>query len=134
MNSDRITLQRKALPGSEDFLDAVQAPVQGAGLSSLERARMLVTSRFSENERAHESMDRGSEAAELLGKLGMDAETRALALLFPFVDERALDVAAIEKWVGIEVARLSQGALRIASLKDLRKPHRDFTGESLRQL
>jgi GTP pyrophosphokinase len=66
-------------------------------------------------------MDRGTEAAELLGKLGMDAETRAVALLYPFVDEGALDVAAIEKRVGAQVARLTQGALRLASLKDLRK-------------
>jgi GTP pyrophosphokinase len=82
---------------------------------------MLVASKLSADQRAHESMDRGAQAAELLGKLGMDAETRAGALLFPFVDESALDAAAIEKWVGIEVARLTQGAVRIASLKDLRK-------------
>jgi hypothetical protein len=56
------------------------APVQVADLSSLERARMLVANRFSEDERARESMDRGTEAAELLGKLGTDAETRAVAL------------------------------------------------------
>jgi GTP pyrophosphokinase len=37
------------------------------------------------------------------------------------VDEGALDPAAIEKSAGVEVARLTQGALRIASLKDLRK-------------
>lgn len=121
MNSDRVTLQGKALPESEDVLDAVQAPVRGADLSSLERARLLVASKFSEDERAHDSMDRGTEAADLLGKLGMDAETRAVALLFPLVDEGALDPAAIEKGIGVEVARLTQGALRIASLKDLRK-------------
>jgi len=121
MNSDRVTLQGKALPESEDVLDAVQAPVRGADLSSLERARLLVASKFSEDERAHDSMDRGTEAAELLGKLGMDAETRAVALLLPLVDEGALDPAAIEKGTGVEVARLTQGALRIASLKDLRK-------------
>jgi GTP pyrophosphokinase len=51
----------------------------------------------------------------------MDAETRAVALLLPLVDEGALDPAAIEKDVGAQVARLTQGALRIASLKDLRK-------------
>jgi GTP pyrophosphokinase len=121
MNSDRVTLQGKALPGSEDVLDTVQAPVQDADLSSLERARMLVASKLSADQRAHESMDRGTQAAELLGKLGMDAETRAGALLFPFVDAGELNAAAIEKWVGIEVARLTQGAVRIASLKDLRK-------------
>jgi GTP pyrophosphokinase len=37
------------------------------------------------------------------------------------VDEGALDLAEIEKRIGVEVARLTQGALRIASLKDLRK-------------
>ncbi len=111
MNSDRVTLQGKTLPESDDVA------VCGADLSSLERARLLVA-KF---ERAHDSIDRGTEAAELLGKLGMDAETRAVALLLPLVDEGALDPAAIEKGIGVEVARLNQGALRIASLKDLRK-------------
>ena len=121
MNSDRVTLQGKALPESEDVLDAVEAPVRAADLSSLERARLLVASKFSEDERARDSMDRGTEAAELLGKLGMDADTLAAALLLPLVDARALDRAAIEKRIGVEVTRLTQGALRIISLKDLRK-------------
>ena len=121
MNSERVTLPGKALPESADVLDAVQAPVHAADLSSLERARMLIASKFSEAERAHESMNRGTEAAELLGKLRMDAETLAVALLLPLVDKGALDPAAIKKWVGVEAARLTQGALRIASLKDLRK-------------
>ena len=117
MNSDRVTLQKNLLPESEDVLDAVQA----ADLSSLERARLLVASKFSGDERTRDSMERGTEAAELLGNLGMDAETRAVALLLPLADEGALDSAAIEKRIGGEVARLTQGALRIASLKDLRK-------------
>jgi GTP pyrophosphokinase len=121
MNSERVTFHGKALSESEDVLAAVQATFHGADLSSLERARMLVASKFSEDERAHESMNRGTEAAELLGKLGMDAETLAAALLLPLVDEGALDRAAIEKSVGAQVGRLTQGALRIASLKDLRK-------------
>ena len=120
MNSDRITLQGKALPESEDVLDAVEAPVH-ADMSSLERARLLVASKFSEDERARDSIARGVETAEFLGKLGMDAETRAVALLVPMVDEGALDPAAIEKAIGVEVAGLTQGALRIANLKDLRK-------------
>jgi GTP pyrophosphokinase len=96
---------------------------------------MLVASRFSEDERSRESMDRGTGGAELLGKLGMDAETRAVALLFPFVDEGALDVPAIEKLVGAQVARLTQGALRIASLKDLRKTATEtLQANRLRQL
>ena len=82
---------------------------------------MLIASKLSEDERAHESMNRGTEAAELLGKLGMDAETLAVALLLPLVDKGALDTTAIKKWVGVEAVRLTEGALRIASLKDLRK-------------
>jgi len=82
---------------------------------------MLVASKFSEDERAHESINRGTEAAELLAKLGMDAETLAVALLLPLVDKGALDPTAIKKWVGVEASRLTEGALRIASLKDLRK-------------
>jgi len=121
MNSERITLPRKALPEASDVVDSVQAPVHAADLSSLERARMLVASNFPEDERAHESMNRGTEAAELLGKLGMDAETLAVALLLPLVDKGALDPTTIKKWVGVEASRLTEGALRIASLKDLRK-------------
>ena len=91
-----------------------------ADLSSLEKAR-LVAGKFSADERARESNGRGAEAAELLGKLGMDAETRAVALLLPLVEEGVLEPAAIEKGIGAQVARLTQGALRITSLKDLRK-------------
>lgn len=107
MNSDRVTLQGKTLPEAEDVVDAVQAPAHGAARSSLERAQMLVASKLSEDERAQESMDRGTEAAEVLGKLGMDAETLAVALLLPLVDEGALDATAIKKWVGVEAARLT---------------------------
>jgi len=121
MNSERVTLPGKALPESKDVVDAVQPPVHAADLSSLERARMLIASKFSEDEGVQESMDRGMEAAELLGKLGMDAETLAVALLLLLVDEGALDLAAIKKWVGVEAARLTEGALRIVSLKDVRK-------------
>lgn len=92
-----------------------------ADLSSLEKARLLVAGKFSADERARESNGRGAEAAELLGKLGMAAETRAVALLLPLVEEGALDPAAIEKAIGAQVARLTQGALHITSLKDLRK-------------
>jgi GTP pyrophosphokinase len=121
MNSERVILPGKALPERENSLEALQAPVHGADLSSLDRARMLVAGKFSEDEHTHGSMARGTQAAELLGKLGMDAETLAAALLLSFVDEGALDPTAIERSVGVEVARLTQGALRIASLKDLRK-------------
>jgi GTP pyrophosphokinase len=120
MNFERV-IHGKALSDSEDLRATVQATGHGADLSSLERARMLVAGKFSEDERARESMNRGTEAAELLGKLGMDADTLAAALLLPWVDAVALDRAAIEKSVGAQVARLTQGALRILSLKDLRK-------------
>jgi GTP pyrophosphokinase len=97
----------------------------------LERARILVAGKFSEDEGVRESMDRGTEAAEILAALGMDADTLAAALLFRFLDEGALDRAAIEKSVGDQVARLAQGALRIASLKDLRKTASDTTQANL---
>ena len=114
---------------------AVQATVRGADPSSVERARLLVASKFSEDKRARDSMDRGTEAAEILGELGMDAETRAVALLLPLVKEGALDPAAIEKGIGAEVARLTQGALRLAALKDLRKPATEtLQANRLRQL
>lgn len=116
MNSERVTLQRQAGP-----LDTIQGVVHGVDPSSLKTARMLVAGKFSDDERARESIDRGTEAAEILGKLGMDSDTLAAALLLRFLGEGALDRAAIEKSIGAQVARLTQGALRIASLKDLRK-------------
>src|SRR5215510_4000003 len=116
MNSERVTLQRRAGP-----LDAIPGVVHGVDPSSLETARKLIAGKFSDDERAREAIDRGTEAAEILGKLGMDADTRAAALLLRFLGEGALDRAAIEKSIGAQVARLTQGALRIASLKDLRK-------------
>src|SRR5215510_9230406 len=116
MNSERVTLQRRAGP-----LDAIPGVVHGVDPSSLETARKLIAGKFSDDERAREAIDRGTEAAEILGKLGMDADTRAAALLLRFLGEGALDRAAIEKSIGAQVARLTQGALRIASLKNLRK-------------
>jgi GTP pyrophosphokinase len=121
MNSNRVSSQEKALHDLQSVLDAVQAPVPSAGSSSLERARLLVASKFSENERAHASIKRGVEVAERLGKFGVDAETLAAALLLPLVEEGALVPAMTEKSIGAEVARLTQGALRLASLKDLHK-------------
>ena len=106
---------------SEDVLDALQAPVQSADLSTLDRVRMMLASKFSEDERTREFIKRGTEAAERLGKLGMDAETLAAALLLPLFEDGALDPAASEKSLGVEVARLTQGALRLTNLKDLRK-------------
>ena len=99
----------------------VDAPASAADSNSLERARILVAGKFSEDERARESISRGAKAAELLGRLGMDADTLAAALLLPFADKGAVSQAAIENSAGAAAARLTQGALRIASLKDLRK-------------
>ena len=104
-------------------------------ISSLEKARLLIASKSSEDERARDSIARGVETAELLGKLGMDAETRAVALLLPLLEEGALDLAAIEKGIDLEVARLTQWALRIASLKDLRKTASEtLQADRLRQM
>lgn len=129
MNSDRVTLQGKVLP------DAVQAHERGADPSSLQRTRQLVAGKFAADERARDAVERGTQAAELLDKLGMDAETRAVALLLPWIDAGALDPAAIEKEIGVEVARLAQGALRIASLKDLRKTATEtLQADRLRQM
>ena len=127
MNSNRISSQEKALHNLQSVLDPVRALAPSADLSSLERARSLVASKFSESEQARASIKRGAEAVERLGKLGMDAETLAAALLLPLVEEGVLDPAMTEKSVDAEVARLTQGALRLASLKDLRKT----AGESL---
>ena len=121
MNSNRVSSQEKALHNLRSVIDGVQAPARSADLGSLEGARLLLASKFSENERAYASIKRGAEAAERLGKLGMDAETLAAALLLPLVEEGALDRAMIEKGVGAQVARLIHGAFRLASLKDLRK-------------
>jgi len=131
MNSERVTSQRNALAGSEQVRDAAQ----DSDPSCVERARSLIAGRFAAHEPARESVERGAASAEFLGKLGMDAETRAVALLFPLVDAGVLDIAAIEKSVGSEVGRLTQGALRIASLKDLRKTASEILqANRLRQL
>ena len=68
---------------------------------------MLVAGKFSEDERAHESISRGTEAAEILDNLGVDAETLGASLLFPFVNGRALDPRAVDQSVGVDVARLT---------------------------
>ncbi len=81
----------------------------------------MLTSKFSQDERTHQFVNRGNEAAERLGKLGMDTETLAAALLLPLLEDGALAPAAMEKSIGVEVSRLTQGALRLTSLKDLRK-------------
>jgi GTP pyrophosphokinase len=121
MSPDRITPKGKAVPDSENLLQGVPALVGGTDPSSLERARVLLASKSSEDQCARECMGRGLEAAELLGKLGMDADILAVALLLPLVETRALDTAAVKKWAGDDVARLIQGARRIAVLKDLRQ-------------
>ena len=95
MNSDRVILPGKALPERDNSDDALQASVRGADLSSLERARMLIASKLSDDPHSQESMARGTQAAELLGKLAMGADTLAAALLLP-----AVDVSALYKRIG----------------------------------
>ncbi|MGE5304098.1 MAG: RelA/SpoT family protein [Alphaproteobacteria bacterium] len=99
------------------------------------RGRALLARKESEDPSARECAHRGMEAAELLGKLGMDGETRAVALLLPFIEEGTLDTAPVKKWVGVDVAHLAEGARRIAVLKDLRKSASE-TGQAnrLRQM
>lgn len=135
MNSDRMTPQGKTLPDSENRPQAVQADVRGEDLSSLERARGLLASKDSQDPRFQERMRRGMEAAEILDQLGMDADTRAVALVLPSVEAGALDTAAIRKRVGADVARLTEGARRIAILKDLSKtPTEIVQANRLRQM
>jgi (p)ppGpp synthase/HD superfamily hydrolase len=63
---------------------------------------MLVAGKISDDERARESIDRGTEAAAILGKLGMDSDTLAAALLLRLLGEGALDRAAIEESIAFE--------------------------------
>jgi hypothetical protein len=65
MNSERVTLPRRTGP-----LDAIQGVVHRVDPGSLEAARVLVAGKFSDDERARESIDRGTEAAEILGNSG----------------------------------------------------------------
>src|SRR5262245_30353945 len=97
MNSEHVTFRRRAGP-----LDAIQWVVHRVDPSSLETARKLVAGKISDDEHARESIDRGTEAAEILDKLGMDADTLAAALLLRFLGEGALDRAAIEKSIGAD--------------------------------
>lgn len=135
MDTERATLGGKNLPQQEAVRDGALTPVHGGDTSSLKRARMLLATRFSEDENARDLITRGTEAVELLSKLGMDAETLAAALLLPFAGQRALDAVAVEKSVGVEVARLTQGAARLGALKDLRQPGvESLQASRLRQL
>ncbi len=135
MNPDRIPTQGKKVADSENIHHAVQAPVHGTDLNSLERARALIANKGSQDPYAQECMGRGMAAAELLGKLGMGGDTHAAALLLPFVETGALDTPAVKKWVGADVAGLTQGARRIAVLKDLPKtPTETVQANRLRQM
>jgi GTP pyrophosphokinase len=116
MIPERIPPQENAAPASE-----AEAPFSSEDLNALARGRALLARKESEDPSARDHMRRGMEAAEILGKLGMDGETRAVALLLPSVEAGALDTAAVKKWVGVDVAHLTEGARRIAILKDLRK-------------
>jgi GTP pyrophosphokinase len=127
-----MTPQGKTTSDSENL---EQVGVRGGGLSSLERTRALLARKSSEEPRAPECMSRGMAAAEILGKLGMDTDTHAAALLLPWVEAGALDTAAVKKWVGVDVARLTEGARRIAVLNDLSKtPTETAQANRLRQM
>ena len=124
MNSDRVDLPPKTLPVSEK--DAAEARVHTADRGRLGMAEALVARKFSEIGPDQDRMNRATEATELLAKLGMDDETLAAAMLFPFAVKGVLEMAAIEKQVGLEVARVAEGAIRIESLKDQRKTATDI--------
>jgi GTP pyrophosphokinase len=116
MSPERIPPQENAAPASE-----AEAPFPSEDLNALARGRVLLARKESEDPSVRDHMRRGMEAAELLGKLGMEGETRTVALLLPSVEAGALDTPAVKKWVGVDVAHLTEGARRIAILKDLRK-------------
>jgi GTP pyrophosphokinase len=118
---DRILPKGKAIGDRERLEEAPPAFSAGADPNSLERARALLATKDSEDPCARERVERGAEAAEILRKLGMDGATLAVALLLPSVEKGVLDTAALKKSVGDHIARLTQGACRIAALKDLRK-------------
>ena len=134
MNSDRMAPQGKTISDSETR-QAARADDNGTELSTLERARALLERKAADDANVHGYTERGVEAVELLGRLGMDAETHAVALLLPSVEAGALDTAAIKKWVGVDVAHLTEGARRIAVLKDLSKtPTESVQANRLRQM
>jgi GTP pyrophosphokinase len=89
--------------------------------SGQEKLSSLLTEPRFEEPLARELLRRGVEAAELLGKLGMDAETLSVATLLPLVQSGVLDTASVERSVGADIARLIEGACRIANLTYLRK-------------
>jgi GTP pyrophosphokinase len=102
--------------------------------SSLERLQGLLADKRFEESWAKERLRRGVEAAELLGKLGMDVETLSVAALLPLVEGGALDTVSVKQYAGAEIARLIEGARRIAILKELRKPAEPVQANRLRQL
>jgi GTP pyrophosphokinase len=113
----------------------LQTAAPGTDHSSLERLRGLFAEKRLEESWTQEHVRRGMEAAELLGKLEMDVETLSAAALLPLVEGGALDTVSVKKYAGVEIARLIEGARRIAILKDLRKPATESVqANRLRQL
>ena len=121
MDSDRDISHGKAGLDLEKLLPLLQTAASGRDQNSLEQLRgMLAEKRFEESW-AEERWRRGVEAAELLGKLGMDVETLSVAALLPLVEGGVLDGASVKRYAGAEIARMIEGACRIAILKGLRK-------------
>jgi GTP pyrophosphokinase len=134
MEPDRDISQGKTALDLEKLFPVLRAAAPG-DQSSLERLQGLLADKRFEESWAKERLRRGVEAAELLGKLGMDVETLSVAALLPLVEGGALDAVSVKQYAGAEIARLIEGACRIAILKDLRKPASESVqANRLRQL
>ena len=133
MEPDRDISQGKTALDLEKLFPVLRAAAPG-DQSSLERLQGLLADKRFEESWAKERLRRGVEAAELLGKLGMDVETLSVAALLPLVEGGALDTVSVKQYAGAEIARLIEGARRIAILKELRKPAEPVQANRLRQL
>jgi GTP pyrophosphokinase len=120
MEPDRDISQGKTALDLEKLFPVLRAAAPG-DQSSLERLQGLLAEKRFEESWAKERLRRGVEAAELLGKLGMDVETLSVAALLPLVEGGALDTVSVKQYADAEIARLIEGACRIGILKDLRK-------------
>jgi GTP pyrophosphokinase len=99
------------------FLEAVEARHTPVDLTPLRRAQELILSKV----QAGEQERHGLSLAQIINHLGGDAETLAAGLLLPWTDEGSIGPGSLEKAVGTGVARLIQGATRIAVLKEYHK-------------
>src|SRR5690349_313621 len=121
MDPDREVSDGKAALDLEKLFPVLRAAAASTDHSTLERLRGLLADKRLDEPSARELFRRGMEAAELLAKIGMDAQTLSVAALLPLVEGGAVDTAWVKQHVAADIARLIEGACRIAILKDLRK-------------